>query len=322
MAEAAIEAHHLVKRYGDVTALNDVSMTVAAQTIYALLGPNGAGKTTALNILTTLALPDSGSARVGGYDVLTQAEQVRRCIGVTFQEIVLDRDLTGRQTLDIHGQLYRLPRRERQQRIRDLVDLVQLNDAIDRRTSTYSGGMKRRLELVRGLLTSPDILFLDEPTQGLDPHNRVSMWDYIRMLNRERGLTVLLTTHYMEEAEALAQAVGIIDHGAMVAAGRPAELVAGLGAELIRVQGQGESQSFLARMHALPFVRRVQCEPHPETSSAAQAVYYVYVDDSSRRLAEVISAASSNGFLVEEISMARPGLSDAFLHYTGRALRD
>jgi ABC-2 type transport system ATP-binding protein len=315
MSEAAIEACGLAKHYGDVKAIQHIDLSVSAHTMYALLGPNGAGKTTTINILNTLTLPDAGSATVAGFDVVRQAEQVRRSIGVTFQDIVLDQDLTGRHVLDIHGRLYRLGKRERQQRIGQLVELVQLNEAIDRRVKTYSGGMKRRLELARGLLSEPSILFLDEPTQGLDPQNRVGIWDYIRRLNRERGLTVLITTHYMEEAEALAHTVGIVDHGQMVAQDTPGRLVEGLGAELIRVQGRGDCEHFVSRVRALPFVERIQADE-------AGDLVHIFVDSSARRLADVVSAATSNGFHVEDINIARPGLGDAFLHYTGRALRD
>jgi ABC-2 type transport system ATP-binding protein len=315
MAEAAIRATGLVKHYGDVEAVRGIDLHVPTQSIYALLGPNGAGKTTMLNMLTTLSQPTAGQAAVAGYDVVRQAAQVRQRIGVTFQDIVLDRDLTGREVLDIHARLYRLGKAERVQRIALLVELVQLEDAIDRKTRTYSGGMKRRLELARGLLTAPEILFLDEPTQGLDPQNRAGIWEYIRRLNRERGLTVLLTTHYMEEAEYLAHTVGIIDHGLKVAEGTTDSLVAALGSELIRVQGSGDQQHMLHTVRGLPFVQRVDCD---EQSGQIQ----VYVDSSTRRLAEIISIASSNGFRVHDMSVTRPGLGDVFLHHTGRALRD
>jgi ABC-2 type transport system ATP-binding protein len=315
MAEAAIEARGLVKRFGNITAVKHIDISVPANSIYALLGPNGAGKTTTINMLTTLMLPDAGQAAVAGYDVVKQARQVRRCIGVTFQDITLDWDLTGRHVLDIHGRLYRMNRQERQQRIAMLGELVQLEDALDRQVKTYSGGMKRRLELARGLMTDPTVLFLDEPTQGLDPQNRVGIWDYIRTLNRERGLTVLLTTHYMEEAEALAQIVGIVDHGEMVAQGTPEHLVAELGSELIRIHGHGDGQHFTSKVHALSFVRHIEADEQGE-------VFHIYVDNSTRRLAEVVQIAGSNGFQVEEINVARPGLGDAFLHHTGRALRD
>jgi ABC-2 type transport system ATP-binding protein len=315
MAKAAIRATGLVKHYGDVEAVRGIDLHVPQQSIYALLGPNGAGKTTMLNMLTTLILPTAGEASVAGYDVVQQAAQVRQRIGVTFQDIVLDRDLTGREVLDVHARLYRLGKAERTQRIARLVELVQLGDAIDRKAKTYSGGMKRRLELARGLLTDPEVLFLDEPTQGLDPHNRAGIWDYIRTLNRERGLTVLLTTHYMEEAERLAHTVGIIDHGLKVAEGTTDSLVAALGSDLIRVQGSGDQQHMLHSMRGLPFVQRVECD---EQSGQIQ----VYVDSSTRRLAEIVSIAGSNGFQVHDMSVSRPGLGDVFLHHTGRALRD
>ncbi|NJL06009.1 MAG: ATP-binding cassette domain-containing protein [Chloroflexaceae bacterium] len=315
MTTLAIEAHSLGKHYKEATALSDLSLQVEPQQIYALLGPNGAGKTTTLSILTTLLPPSSGTARVAGFDVVQQAHEVRRRIGVTFQEIVLDRDLTGRQVLDIHGQLYRLGKAERTRQISELVALVQLEDAIDRGVKTYSGGMKRRLELARGLMTKPEILFLDEPTQGLDPQNRAGIWDYIRTLNREHNLTVLLTTHYMEEAEALAHRVGIIDHGTMVAEGTPAGLVASIGTELIRMQGSGDTAHFINTITTLPFVLRVDQDQQ-------QGAIQIYVDNSTRRLLDVVQMAGSNGMRVDDISIARPTLGDAFLHYTGRGLRD
>jgi ABC-2 type transport system ATP-binding protein len=315
MAEAAIEAHALGKQYGSVTAIKHIDLRVQAHSIYALLGPNGAGKTTTMNILTTLTMPTAGSASVAGYNVVTQPHQVRQRIGVTFQDIVLDVNLTGWHVLDVHGQLYHIPRQERKKRIAHLVELVQLEDAINRRVKTYSGGMKRRLELARGLLTHPDILFLDEPTQGLDPQNRVGIWEYIRRLNHERGLTVLLTTHQMEEAETLAHTVGIVDQGRMVAEGTASHLIAALDSERIRIQGSGDQQHFLSQIATVPFVKGIEHDP---TTSCIQ----IYVDNSTRRLAEVMNMANSNGFCVEEINVTRPGLGDVFLHHTGRALRD
>ncbi len=315
MTEFAIEAEGLVKRYGEMTAVDGVSLRVVAGTIYALLGPNGAGKTTTLGMLTTLLAPSAGTARVAGHDIVRAASQVRARIGVTFQEIAVDQDLTGREVLDIHGRLYRQPTAERRKRITDLVELVQLGEALDRRVRTYSGGMKRRLELARGLMTEPEVLFLDEPTQGLDPQNRDSIWRYIRMLNAQRGLTLLLTTHYMDEAEALAGAVGIIDRGGMVAEGTPEALVAALGADVIRVRGQGEPQAAARQIGALPFVERVDTE-------ADGSMIMVYVDSGSRRLVDVLGAVSGNGFQVEDVTLARPSLGDVFLHHTGRALRD
>lgn len=315
MREMAIEAHGLVKRYGTLTAVDEIDLQVEAGSIYALLGPNGAGKTTTINMLTTLIQPTAGEARVAGYDVVRQADKVRSRIGVTFQDIVLDQDLTGRQVLDIHGRLYRQSSEVRRKRIIDLVDLVQLGDAIDRIVKTYSGGMKRRLELARGLMTDPTVLFLDEPTQGLDPQNRSSIWSYIRDLNRERGLTLLLTTHYMDEADALACQVGIVDHGKLAVQGTPADLIAKLGADVIRVRGHGDPVHFVAAITGMPFVERVEADGESGNVS-------VYVDSGSRRLVEILGASGGNGYRVEDVTVARPSLGDVFLHYTGRALRD
>ena len=315
MTEYAIEARGLVKRFGELTAVNGIDLSVPAGSIYAMLGPNGAGKTTTINMLTTLTRPTAGEARVAGHDLLRAPDKVRAKIGVTFQEIVLDRDLSGREVLDIHGRLYRQPTAQRRSRIAELVELVQLGDAIDRRVGTYSGGMKRRLELARGLMTDPAVLFLDEPTQGLDPQNRVGIWSYIRELNRSRGLTLLLTTHYMDEAEALASHVGIVDKGRLVAEGEPQRLVESMGADVIRVRGQGEPGHFVQSVAALPFVSRVEAEADGE-------LVLVYVDSGSRRLVDILGAASGNGFRVEDVTVARPSLGDLFLSYTGRALRD
>lgn len=315
MTEPAIVARGLRKQYGALIAVDGIDLTVAAGAIYALLGPNGAGKTTTLNMLTTLTRPTAGEARVCGYDVVRQADRVRRCIGVTFQDIVLDPDLTGREVLDIHGRLYGQPAEVRRRRIAELADLVQLGNALDRRVHTYSGGMKRRLELARGLMTDPQALFLDEPTQGLDPQNRVGIWNYLRTLNRERGLTLLLTTHYMEEAEALAGRVGIIDHGRLVAEGAPADLAAALGADVIRIRGSGDPAHFVERVTALPFVTRVETDPEG-------GMVMVFVDNGSRRLVEIVGFAGNNGLRIEDVTVARPSLGDVFLHYTGRALRD
>lgn len=315
MAEHMIEAHSLTKHYNDLVALDGVDIAVERGQIYALLGPNGAGKTTTISILTTLIQPSSGTARVGNHDIARAADRVRRMIGVTFQEIVLDPDLSGREVLDVHGRLYRMPADLRRRKIVELVELVQLGDAIDRMVRTYSGGMKRRLELARGLMTGPELLFLDEPTQGLDPQNRAAIWDHIRTLNREQGLTLLLTTHFMDEAEALAHQVGIIDHGKMVAQGTPETLVSRLGSDVIQVSGRGDHTHFVEKLRALPYASTVSVLPE-------QHAIQIGVDSGSRRIAEVIAQASGNGYAIEDVSVARPTLGDVFLNVTGRALRD
>ncbi|MFC2021805.1 ATP-binding cassette domain-containing protein [Chloroflexota bacterium] len=310
----AIETTGLVKRYGDtVTAIDGVSLSVPANSIYALLGPNGAGKTTTVSILTTLIEPTEGSARIAGFDIVRQASEVRRRIGVTFQEMVLDVDLTGRQALDYHGKLYRLGAKQRQGKIAELLNLVELEEAANRKINTYSGGMKRRLELARGLMTSPEVLFLDEPTTGLDPQNRANIWDYIKNLKEQNGLTLLLTTHYMDEAEVLADKVSIIDHGRIVVEGTPHELVDQMGADTILVTGQGDGAGFVEKTRSTPFVQAV---------NSSEGFIQIGVDSGNKRLAEIVSLAQSNGFTIEDISLTKPSLADVFLKYTGRQLRD
>jgi ABC-2 type transport system ATP-binding protein len=316
--QPTIETHALGKTYNpgkddEVKALKGIDLRIPRHHIYALLGPNGAGKTTTLSILTTLIQPSQGSATVAGYDIVREPDQIRRRIGVTFQEIVLDDDLTGRQILDYHARLYRMSKLERHIRIEALLQLVELEEAADRVTRGYSGGMKRRLELTRGLISNPEILFLDEPTQGLDPQNRANMWSHIRDLRDEKGLTLLLTTHYIEEAQALADTVGIIDRGELIIEGTPAELIDELGSDVIHVTGAGDSGDYVAKLRELPFVQGV---------SAGRDIVQIGVDNGNRRLVDVIAVAGNNGFRIEDVSLAKPTLGDVFLKYTGRQLRD
>jgi len=250
---------------------------------------------------------------VAGLDVVRQAAAVRRRIGVTFQEMVLDDELTGYQVMDYHGRLYRMGKAERGAKIEELLALVELEEAAERKAKTYSGGMKRRLELARALMTAPEVLFLDEPTLGLDPQTRVRIWDYLRALKEEGGMTLLLTTHYMDEAEELADTVGIIDRGKLVAEGAPQELIEQMGAGTIRVIGEGRRDAFVENIRALPFVQAV---------NVGQVVIQIGVDSGSRRLVEIVSQATGVGFAVEDITVAKPSLGDVFLKFTGRRMRD
>ena len=310
----AIETKKLVKRYNDeVLAVDGIDLAIEGNTIYSLLGPNGAGKTTTLSMLTTLLEPTAGSAKVCGLDVVQQANEVRQCIGVTFQETVLDDALTGRQALDFHGKLYNQSKDKRQAKTEELLTLVELEEAADRKIKTYSGGMKRRLELIRGLMTEPDVLFLDEPTLGLDPQSRARLGDYILDLKENQGLTLLLTTHYMDEAQLLSDKVGIIDHGNIVAEGTPAELIEQMGADVIHIEGRGERKPFIEALGAMPFTEAV---------SASDDLIQVGVDSGNRRLVEVISAASEHGYRIEDVSVSKPSLGDVFLKHTGRQFRD
>jgi ABC-2 type transport system ATP-binding protein len=265
-------------------------------------------------------------ALVAGYDVVRQPAEVRRRIGVTFQEVVLDQMLTGRHLLDFHGQLYGQPPAERRAAITELASLVELTDVLDRQVNTYSGGMKRRLELARGLMTRPTLLFLDEPTQGLDPQNRAGIWRYIRRLRDEKGITLLLTTHYMDEAEQLADRVGIVDHGQMVTEGTPAALVSQLGADVVALQGEGPLQPLVSALQAEPYVAQVT-HARPTTPANGEEttplqVVQVGVDQGDRRLVSVLSIAAAQGFQVQSVTVTRPSLGQVFLAQTGYALRD
>ena len=219
-----IHIANLVKKYGEVSAVNDISLDVQAGEIFAFLGPNGAGKTTTIKMLTTLLKPTSGSIRIDGLDPITRSTDVRRRIGIVFQDPSLDQELTAYENMELHGVLYSVPRLARHQRTEHLLKLFELWDRKDDPVKNFSGGMKRRLEIARGFLHTPKILFLDEPTLGLDPQTRNQLWTQVKALNEQEGVTVFLTTHYMEEAERVAQRIGIIDHGRIVAQGTAAEL--------------------------------------------------------------------------------------------------
>jgi ABC-2 type transport system ATP-binding protein len=329
----AIEVSGLVRTFqaGQQTlrAVDGVNLEVESGTIYALLGPNGAGKTTTISVLTTLIPPTSGQVRVGGFDVVKEAAQVRRIIGATFQETVVDKNLSGRDTLDTHGRLYHLPKNEIRSRIEELTRLVELEDSIDRKTKTYSGGMKRRLELARGLMTRPQVLFLDEPTQGLDPQNRDRIWTYIRQLRAEQGLTILLTTHYMEEAEELADRVSILDYGRIVRSGTPNELIEALGEDVVTITGRGETGRFLEILKQQPFVDWAAEYGPPEpagdgppTAPALPSIQVGVKEQAGKSLRPIVELAEQAGFKIGDISIKRPSLNDVFLKYTGRRLRD
>jgi len=310
----AIETQGLTKRYDEeVLAVDGVDLAIPTNSIYALLGPNGAGKTTTISMLTTLIEPTDGTAKVAGLDVVKQAGKVRSRIGVTFQEIVLDPDLTGRESLDFHGRLYNMPKPQRETKIKELLQLVELEDAADRRTNTYSGGMKRRLELARGLMTEPDVLFLDEPTQGLDPQNRAKIWEYIRNLQANTNITLLLTTHYMDEAEALADKVGIMDNGRLIAEGAPHEFINQMGADVFQVEGSGNQEAFIIQVKELPFVQDINTN---------NGIMQISVGEGRGRLVEIVKTSQMVGFHIEDVSLAKPTLGDVFLKHTGRQLRD
>lgn len=312
--EPSIVLENLTRRFGeDTLAVDGINLSIPANSVFALLGPNGAGKTTTISMLSTLLSPSSGTANVAGYDILKDPGLVRRKIGITFQEIVTDPDFTGRENLDYHARLYGMKKALRREKIEELLNVVELEEAADRSTKTYSGGMKRRLELARGLLTSPEILILDEPTQGLDPQNRVKIWDYIKARRKETGITVLLTTHYMDEAESVADRVGIMDCGKIITEGTPAELIEQMGSGRIRLTGKGNIEDLSRSIKELSFV---------ESFNTINSIIQIGVDSGNRRLALVVEKAFECGFKIEDISVSKPTLEDVFLKHTGRQLRD
>ncbi len=304
----AIEAEGLERTYpGGLRAVDGVDLTVAEGEIYGFLGPNGAGKSTTVRILTTLLRPTGGVARVAGFDVVTQAPKVRSRIGVALQEAALDPLMTGRELLELQGALHALPRSQARERARDLLGRVELEDAADRRLATYSGGMRRRLDLALALVHRPPVLFLDEPTTGLDPVSRAALWREVRLLNGD-GTTVFLTTQYLEEAEQLAGRVGIIDNGRIVAEGTPDELKARIGEPALHVQladpgRQDEARRLLAPLGA--------CENHEHPGLLVRAA------DGARAIAPVVRALDEAGIEVDAVEVEHPSLDDVFLAVTG-----
>jgi len=304
-----IEADGLTKRYGDTQALAGVSLQAPAGTILGVLGPNGAGKTTAVRILTTLALPDGGSARVAGHDVVLEAGTVRRFIGVTAQDATLDDALTGRQNLVMVGELSDLRRPEAKRRAAELLERFGLTDAADRVLKGYSGGMRRRLDLAAGLVTRPPVLFLDEPTTGLDPTSRAGMWQIIRELVAD-GATLLLTTQYLEEADQLADRIVVIDHGRVIAEGTPAQLKADLGATFLDV---GLIDPATAALAAEILATVGTKQPTIDGSSIE-----LPVDDGPRAAMEALRLLDARALAPTTFGLREPSLDDVFLALTGK----
>jgi ABC-2 type transport system ATP-binding protein len=311
-ASRAIEASGLVKTYpGGVRALDGLSFEVEAGTVFGMLGPNGAGKSTTVKILTTLSRPDEGQARVGGFDILRQPDRVRRTIGVVAQRSGVDKEATGRENLRLQGQLFGMGRRDLERRASELLERFGLADAADRIVRTYSGGMQRRLDIALGLIHGPGILFLDEPTTGLDPEVRTGLWEEITRLASEEGITVLLTTHYLEEADRLARRLVIVDRGRIVAEGEPEQLKGELRGDAISIELQ-DPESNGRVTHALGRLGEVRDVSVDGRSLRARA------DDGARAVPIVLQALEASGVRVASVTVARPSLDDVYLRYTGR----
>jgi ABC-2 type transport system ATP-binding protein len=311
-----IEARELRKEYpGGVQALDGISFDVAPGTVFGLLGPNGAGKSTTVKVLTTLARPDAGEARVAGRDVLREPAGVRRSIGVVAQRSGVDRDLTGRENVKLQGHLQGMRGGELDRRADALLEQFGLADAAGRVARTYSGGMQRRLDIAIGLVHRPQVLFLDEPTTGLDPEVRVAMWRELERLKADEGLTILLTTHYMEEADQLASRVAIVDRGRVVAEGSPAELKAGLEGEAVHVELEGAEVNGRVEtaLQGVPGLREVIAEGR---------ALHARVDDGARAVPAVLAALDAHSIPVATVTVARRSLDDVYLRYAGRSFAE
>jgi ABC-2 type transport system ATP-binding protein len=310
----SIEVEHLTKKFGDLVAVNDIVFDVADREIFGLLGPNGAGKTTLIRMLTTLTPPTSGTARVAGYDIRTEADAVRHAIGVIPQAFTSDPELTADENMLIHAKLYGVPAEKRAALIHELlqsVDLLKFRGALVR---TFSGGMRRRLEIARGLVHSPKILFLDEPTTGLDPVSRANVWEMIRALREKSELTILLTTHYMEEADKLCDRIAIVDHGKLAALDTPTKLKDSVpGTDAVEAEFEGAPPDWDQQLQKLAKATAV---------THRDGVVHIASEDGPATVAALMDLARARGVTVRKVTVQSTTLDDVFLHYTGSDLRD
>ena len=306
-----IETIELTKKFGSFTAVDRLNITVESGEIFGLLGPNGAGKTTSISMLCTLLKPSSGTAKVNGFDIVKEAMQVRKSIGIVFQDPSVDDRMTGRENLLMHANLYGVPTSEQNDRINSVLKLVELEERADDLTRTYSGGMRRRLELARGLIHYPKVLFLDEPTIGLDPQTRDHVWRYIRDLKEAHDITVVLTTHYMDEADRLSDRIAIMDYGKIIALDTSSKLKETLEGDVITVKADNLEAllSIITEKMGLQKAQRVD------------DTLEITVQNGKSLLPRIVDMATQNKIYVESIRLREPNLEDVFLHYTGRTIR-
>ena len=307
-----IETHQLTKTYGSLKAVDKLDITVESGEIFGLLGPNGAGKTTAISMLCTILKPTSGSATVNGYDIVKEANKVRRSIGIVFQDPSIDDRLTGRENLYMHANLYGVPASEQKERIKNILELVELDDRADDLLRTYSGGMRRRLELGRGLIHYPKVLFLDEPTVGLDPQTRDHIWKYIRELKKAHDITVVLTTHYMDEADRLSDRIAIMDHGKIVILDFPPNLKETLEGDVVVVRANNVDALSELVTKWLGFDKK----------QIVEGALEITVRNGKTVMPRIMELATQNNIYVESLVLREPNLEDVFLHYTGRSIRE
>ncbi|MBT8506871.1 ABC transporter ATP-binding protein [Methanomicrobiaceae archaeon CYW5] len=307
----AIHVEGLTKEFDGFVAVDGVTFDIREGEIFGLLGPNGAGKTTTISMLATLLEPTAGTALVNGVDIRDDQDGVRRSIGIVFQDQSIDEELTARENMDFHGRLYRIPREVREERITTLLQLVELDDRRDSLVKTFSGGMRRRLEIARGLLHEPKVLFLDEPTLGLDPQTRNHLWRYIKSLNTEKGVTIILTTHYMDEADRLSDRIAIIDHGKIIAMDTPAHLKDQIGGDVITVTSPDAAA--IAPLVTADWITQTECHDGHVT---------IHLRDAEAHIVELIGLFGTHGIEVSSVSIRKPTLEDVFLYYTGKTIRE
>jgi len=303
----------LTKVFGDLSAVDNVSFSVKSGEIFGLLGPNGAGKTTIINMLTTLMTPTSGNASINSYDIKRNPDSIRRSIGIIFQDPSLDIGLTGRENLDFHAMMYGIDSVERKKRIAEMLAVVGLTEKADDLVEYYSGGMKRRLEIARGLIHHPQVLFLDEPTLGLDAQTRRKIWDHIRDLNKRFTMTIILTTHYMEEADYLCDRIAIIDHGRIIALDTPDGLKTLLQGDVITLGIEGAAKSLVPLLKEKPWIHDVILNDSSLT---------ITVTDAEKRVPDLFSLAQGLGTEIISVNLRRPSLEDVFIHLTGSSIRE
>jgi ABC-2 type transport system ATP-binding protein len=306
----AIHVDTLTKKFGELVAVDTISFDIEQGEIFGLLGPNGAGKTTTLAMLSTMLEPTSGTAEIMGIDIRKDQDGVRKAIGIVFQDQSLDEELTAWENMDFHGRLYRLNRETREQRIDELLKLVELSDRKNDIVKTFSGGMRRRLEIARGLLHHPQVLFLDEPTLGLDPQTRNHLWQYIETLAKEKNITIILTTHYMEEADRLCNRIAIIDHGKIIALDTPARLKDSIGGDVVTIQSP-ETEKIAAAL-AAPWISRI--ESHGED-------VIINLKNAEQHLSTIVTRLNEEKIPITSISVHKPTLEDVFLSFTGKTIR-
>lgn len=325
MAQLIVEARNLVKKYGDFIAVNDVSFTIEEGQVFGLLGPNGAGKSTTISMLTCLFPPSNGSARVGGHDIVQDADQVKQLIGVVPQDLALYPSLSARDNLAFFGEMFGLGGKELKQRVNEVLDYVAMSERADTHVDTLSGGMKRRVNLAVGLINRPRVLFLDEPTVGVDPQSRNHIFESVERLNQEQGMAILYTTHYMEEAQRLCHRVGIIDRGQIIALDTPKNLISMLGGGIIHIGLAQTDEALRAAVADLPVVKTAVFLP-PATDAADGAdgkqVLKVEAVQANEALLQIINLFNQKDVNILSMETLEPNLETVFLHLTGKNLRE